>query len=394
MGVNEKKVSIMPISIEDLVEKGLTTPNRVKRAEEIKIQLKETFGTLFYAESVDEKGKTHNCMLDIETAKRNCDCTDFIIRKGTILCAHLIALLKTITAEEVKKMEEERGEGEPSGPADFLTTGCESIDLILGGGIPRRVITLAYSKYNVGKSILGMQLASSIHYVTGLPSLYIDTEDQWTLERDRVRVLEFFQRRWNKPELPDVQFLFMPDIYDLMKLFGKVLRLEVSKKAKKITAKVWPVKEPKESPIYILCQQHKYGILILDSISGPLKDEIPTPPSENFPARAVVLNSILGRFRRCIVDLNIPGYVTAHASGAPAPFGGRAKGMDKPYGPAPLGFHIKRIVMIKGNPRKEDRTFYRFRGPGLQPIERQIKLKFDVGYVDYGEEEEREEEES
>jgi len=366
------------LDVNDLINQGLTTPNRVENAKKITVQVKEKYGTLFYAEFVDEKGKNHTCMLDIESGKRQCDCHDYLFRKGEVFCSHLIALLKTVTEEELKKMEEHKEEGEPTKPEDFITTGCEGIDILLGGGIPRRVATLAYSPYNTGKSMLGMQLASSVYYNTGRKALYIDTEDQWTLESDRVRVLTFFQKRWNKPELPQIDLVFLPDIYDLMKFFGKMLELDVSVKEHQITAKVYPLQDPKSSPAYIMCQSANYGILILDSISGPLKDEIPTPPRENFPARAVVMNSLLGRFRRCIVDLNIPGYVTAHSTSAPGP-----GEHGKPYGPAPLGFHIKRILYMKGDPKTEDRIFYLSRAPGLQPVERNIKLQWNYGFTDY-----------
>jgi len=369
------------LDVNDLINQGLTTPNRVENAKKITVQVKEHYGTLFYAEFVDEKGRNHTCMLDVESGKRDCDCRDFKFRKGEVFCSHIIALLKTVTEEELKKMSENKEEGEPSKPSDFITTGCEGIDILLGGGLPKRAITLCYAPYNVGKSLLGMQCAASVYYNTGKPALIINTEDDWVLEEDRVRVLSWFQKRWNKTELPKIDFLFLPDIYDLMKFFGKQLELDVTEEAHQIVAKVYPLQDPHHSPCYLLCQEKQYGIIILDSISSPLKDEISTPPRENFPARAVILNNILGRLRRCVVDLNVPGYVTAHATTAPGPT--RDQDQSRPYAPSSMGFHIKRILGMKGSSRSEDRIFTRFRGPGLAVIERPIKLKRDTGFVDY-----------
>lgn len=377
------------LTIEDLIAKGLTTPNRVKRAGEIVLELKEHFGTLFYGEFHEDDGKSHTCSVDIVSGQRECDCRDFKFRRGEIFCAHIVKLLLTVTKNEVTQMIANKQEGEAvvGKIEEFITTGCSDIDMLLGGGLPRRAVTLAYSMYNVGKSILGAQIAASAAYTTNRPSFYIDTEDYFTQSSDRERVLSFFQKRWNKEALPDIRFIFINDVYDLVKYFGKDLILDVSDKEKQITAKLVPTKAPKESPAYLAAKEMNAGILILDSITSPVKDEIPTPPRENFPARAVVLNSILGRLRRVIVDLNIPGYVTSHASKGPG-FGKKGESEDdqmaKPYGPAPLGFHIKRMLLVKGDPKSEERTFYRFRAPGLVPLEKKVRLRLNVGFVTYG----------
>lgn len=60
--------------------------------------------------------------------------------------------------------------------SDRLTTGCDALDAILGGGIERGVVTQLYGPPASGKTNVALTAAAAVA-VAGGRTLYVDTED-------------------------------------------------------------------------------------------------------------------------------------------------------------------------------------------------------------------------
>ena len=66
---------------------------------------------------------------------------------------------------------------------EFLSTGCESLDRLLGGGIRRGEIALVYGKPGTGKTSLTMQCAF-LCAKKGFKIIFVDSD--WTFSPDRL----------------------------------------------------------------------------------------------------------------------------------------------------------------------------------------------------------------
>ena len=65
---------------------------------------------------------------------------------------------------------------------EFLSTGCESLDRMLGGGIQRGEVTLIYGEPGTGKTSLATQCALRCAR-DGLKTIFIDSDNTFSLNR-------------------------------------------------------------------------------------------------------------------------------------------------------------------------------------------------------------------
>jgi DNA repair protein RadB len=63
-----------------------------------------------------------------------------------------------------------------------ISTGCSSIDRLLGDGLPKSQITLVYGESNTGKTTLAMQCAVK-SAKNGLKTIYIDSDNTFSVMR-------------------------------------------------------------------------------------------------------------------------------------------------------------------------------------------------------------------
>ncbi len=66
--------------------------------------------------------------------------------------------------------------------SDYVTTNCACLNRMLGGGIPKRQVTLAYGEANTGKTTLALQCAAALSR-DNRKTLYVDCENSFSLER-------------------------------------------------------------------------------------------------------------------------------------------------------------------------------------------------------------------
>jgi DNA repair protein RadB len=70
----------------------------------------------------------------------------------------------------------------PHQPIGYVTTNCPSLNRMMGGGLPKGEITLAYGVSNTGKTTLALQCAASASR-DNRKVLYIDCENSFSPER-------------------------------------------------------------------------------------------------------------------------------------------------------------------------------------------------------------------
>jgi DNA repair protein RadB len=66
--------------------------------------------------------------------------------------------------------------------SEYVPTNCTCLNSMLGGGIPKRQVTLVYGEANTGKTTLALQCAAALSR-ENLKTLYVDCENSFSLER-------------------------------------------------------------------------------------------------------------------------------------------------------------------------------------------------------------------
>ena len=382
------------MNLEKVVSAGLTTQDRVVRSKEITNANYFNAGTFWYGYFTSNNGTTISS-IEAKEGKWKCSCEDYWYsrndRNDYILCKHTIWLLGVIDMAITKIYAQDEGN-----VTTRLPTDIKCVDNMLFGGIPSQYNTIFYSDWHVGKSILMQQIASKTWYDTGKPVLYIDTEGNWLDKEQRDACLGWFKERYGKDKLPQIYYVFPKSIEELFEYFGMRLALTDTGTKKKA---VFPdlqedgtLKKDKkfysERDNYAMKDiiEQKCSAIIVDSLSFPLKGRIPTPPNENFPTRARVMDAILSRTHYIAVSQNIPSIITSHLS-KDTTMGD--KGKASVYGGQGSGFNVKWMVYLKGGKGDvsthgfANRVFQRARTPSFPQMEVGVKLQKDYGYTDY-----------
>ena len=296
-----------------------------------------------------------------------------------------------------------------------FSTGVKIIDDLLDGGILLGAPALIYGIPNLGKTWFAFQLACMCtrepkYGGLGRRALYLDTETFFTPE-NFDRFYAYFKKRW--PDLPDkpmIDVVIVKDIFELGKLFGIVYevihedrRVSVvsrfpTKRQESLAEKgKSELKETTKSSDYILqsemwkkIETNKYGLVIIDSITAPIKTVIPSA-SQNFPARASILQELLGTFYSICQGHNCCIFLTDHITRSPMD-PGYVYGLGTPWGGQDITYYVK-IQLGLYHALKEQKEKYpgdaqrlrrieRHRYPGLEKALELVVLAKDKGYED------------
>ncbi len=227
-----------------------------------------------------------------------------------------------------------------------------------------------------------LQTACHLWHADNKPTLYIDTESFYRQEQDRIRITAFFKKRWNIKDEPKIDFIFPESLYDIYRLLGKGLKINSDSKKLQLTPHIWSETEPNQSPLYNQVEENKYGMIIIDSLTNPIKEEIQVPPRQNFPCRAAVEAGLVGRLSPLAKAFDIPIVVTVHGTKDPT----NPYDTGNPAVSSSLRYNIKHILQIRGTSSNEKRTAVRYRYPGLTSVRRidegeELKLSKDIGYT-------------
>jgi len=275
---------------------------------------------------------------------------------------------------------------------------CRAIDEITLGGLPLGAPIGIYGIRDIGKTIFCTQ-ASARFAMEGYKVLYVDTEGYYSDREVFERIFSWFEKRWAlDPSVKEkIEVVSARDLYKLGRLFG--LQFELIQDQQKVSCLVkYPKKWKKEpskksrqaenwleySPLWKKLESEEFGLLVIDSITVPLKAKFPPDP-QNFPARAFAIESLWDPILVLTEEFEIACLVTDHGSKAPM------SNVVEPWGGQDMLFYNKRWIGILSG-RKEDRErygdqvrrFYLRRWPGIMPKITKAILGLNKGYIDIG----------
>jgi RecA/RadA recombinase len=298
---------------------------------------------------------------------------------------------------------------------EYFSTGVKSLDKLLEGGILLGAPALIFGIPNLGKSWFAFQLACMCtrnpkYGGLGRPVLYLDTEAFFTGPVFR-RFYNYFKNRW--PDLPNeskIEIKIIKDIFDLGKLFG--IYYEILHEDKRVSViSRFPTQRQKtlmksgktklretmktseyikDSEIWQNLEKKQYGLVVIDSLTAPIKSVIPSS-SQNFPARANILQELLGTFYTICRAHNCCIFLTDHITRNPmSP--GYAYGLGTPWGGQDITYYVKiQLGLYRALKEQKDkfpgeghrlRRIERHRYPGLEKELILVWLAKDTGYKD------------
>lgn len=296
-----------------------------------------------------------------------------------------------------------------------FSTGSKDIDRLMDGGISLGAPSLLFGIPNLGKTWFCFQIACMCtrdqkHGGLGRPVLYLDTETFFTPDVFD-RFYAYFRKRWpDLPAKPMIEVRIVKDIFELGKLFG--IHYEIIHEDRRVSVvSRFPthrqevlagkgkseLKETTKSGDYIKdcplakeLTEKKYGIVIIDSLTAPIKSVIPSA-SQNFPARASILQELLGTFYTICQDHNCAIFLTDHITRSPME-PGYVYGLGTPWGGQDVTYYVKQQFGLYRSTKDQNekypmdmkrlRRIERHRYPGLEVDIILSLLAKDTGYID------------
>jgi len=136
------------------------------------------------------------------------------------------------------------------------------------------------------------------------------------------------------------------------------------------------------SEVYKTLQDRNYKLVIIDSLTMPLKDEIPKEV-QNFPARGSLEDALLKTGRLLASLYDVAFIITDHAVRDPM------RGTINPWGGDDMLYNVKHwigILTCDKELRKkygdDIRKIFRRRSPGMLEETKIVRLEKDTGYID------------
>jgi len=278
-----------------------------------------------------------------------------------------------------------------------LSFECKSLDALTDGGLRTGDISYVWGRWNIGKSILTYQLASSCIKNFERNAMIIDTEGFWD-EECSTFWFNVFKDRFGITTRP-----IIVTEYELLELLKMVnLKAKIGYKAKstgttsKLLLKELSFDDLDKSYLAKQIAKHNLGFIGIDSISVPLKATIPSE-QPNYPTRASLMNPYFVRLKKLARKNDLVIFYTCHISGA------QYEG-DIPHGGAFHQYASKYSLLVQELTKEERdvygpfvRAFYRWRWKTLRDVQEwrdrksrrlqkdkmcYVKLKENYGFVD------------
>lgn len=299
----------------------------------------------------------------------------------------------------------------------IISTGSKALDWAMDGGLKSQVISILFGIPNLGKTWLCYQLACMCtrpEKVGGLgkKALYYDTEGFFFTEDTIQRFAKYFKARWPDCDPTKIEIVQIESIFTLGQEFGMQIDIKQEQSRTSVITKFPTARQEKiatkkgksgvdtttnkdkdwldQTPIFDKLKERDYGLLIIDSLTIPIKSEIAST-TQNFPARTSLVSAILGACYPLARRMDIPILITDHITANPmSP--GYAYGTGDPWGGRNILYYVKHIFGLY-RPLKDlvqkyapdglrVRRFQRYRYPGLDPVLVAVKLEKDKGYMD------------
>jgi len=278
-----------------------------------------------------DSGNEYDIAIDNPRRIAWCSCPFYVFNK--IPCKHILFAMNYL---EYDKMVDR------TKSLKHLTTGCKTIDNLLGGGIPYGIVTAVFGEPTTGKTLFGYQSGLSNLANSNKDTILIETEGLRDI--DTYNILEKFKSRWNLSSA-DITKRFkiihtlgdpkLQSIQKLFQMFGYMITLEISKNGK------YSIQFQNTIPTLTPNQLEKTSMIILDSLTKPVKDSVGSE-TQNLPARAQMTERLFGKLYHIAKVYNIAILVINHASVNPAvPYG---RDLGKPYGGSPVLYNSKYAI--------------------------------------------------
>jgi len=325
-------------------------------------------------------GRSLSASIDLEEGTFFCSCEDYTFRKA--LCKHVLALLRYLKDNNPEEFDRYMaaldGARKESQLTAYVRTDVEALDKVIRG-VPKGTVFGVVGEPKVGKTFLSYQIAVNA-VRSGGRALFVNTETDFPTEEIFGKYKEIYAKRYGMNDVP-VDVVNMSNITELCDFFG--LKVEFIEKGMKLDTSIHPVDFFK-SPVCALISEVGYNIVVVDSLTAPVKQNIPVPPNQNLPARATVINTLWGRFALVAEKFNIPVVVTHHVSKDP-----QAYSYGEPFGGDSVLYNMKFVVYVLNGAgperdawREEARRFMVYRYPGIpKRVMVPARLKTDYGFV-------------
>ena len=276
-------------------------------------------------------GEEYPVCIDLEEKRSWCTCPYWVYNKTP--CKHILELMNYI---ERDKMVNKRK------TLDYLGTDCELLDELLGGGVPYGTVTTVFGQPMSGKSMFIYQVGLANIKESGKKTLYVDTEGLRPIDMYKV-VYKFNQRFGVDGETIKKDFEFYPAVGDyqlqpiqkIFQIFGMMPTFAKSKGGR------YTVTFDKCTPKIKEEDLSKYSMIIIDSLTAPLKTSVGSTTS-NLPARAQLTERLFGLLHSVAIRHNISIILSHHASVDPMVLFGRDLG--KPWGGDPILYNSKYAI--------------------------------------------------
>jgi len=327
---------------------------------------------------VSDSGNEYISCIDKTQSRFWCSCANYTFKKS--LCKHIMFLMFNLDKSKMvsKKL-------------DRVKTGSQIIDDLLGGGVPYGIVSGTYGKPMAGKSMFCYQVGLANLKESPKKTLYIDTEG--IRSQDIKSLLYKFGNRFDLDNktindrfdiittLGDIQ---LKSIQKLFKMFGQMLTLDQSKGGK------YSAKFEFSTPLLNDKKLEEYSMIIIDSLSKPIKDTVGTNTA-NLPTRSAIQERIFGLLSHVAVQFNQAIIINHHVSSNPVmPFG---TDFGHPIGGDSIMYNTKYVLEFWDATNKiktdtgfgiEARRVRLYRHPTEQITGEwiPIRLQKDVGYVD------------
>ena len=284
---------------------------------------------------------------------------------------------------------------------NYIETGLEAFDKILGGGLPKGVLVQVFGEKAVGKSIFSSQIAYK-NLGQELGSLIIDTEQgfkntigsywherfkkrfnlecgvqyvkvkRFALKGREKRIfeselksvlesalssmkinytraqleqacwpfLEGIELEYTVNDKPTLYVIEAPALQDILSLNGVRCDLIISDSGR-VEIRLLPgtTFKASESVLGKFVREAKISLLVYDSISMPLKSTF--IGTQDFPGRSSATALILGQTQKLCSELNLSVIALNHITVNPI------TGQNKPYGGQIVGYDFKFSFLLE-----------------------------------------------
>lgn len=266
-------------------------------------------------------GQAFRPWFSYDNGHAGCDCPN-VINGSVTYCRHIIGLFENLSKrmEKYGEMFIEARENNAmlssfKTKSGFIPTGIDSVDELLGGGIPRGVVTLLGGPTKVGKTFFSSSLAC-FAAMNGFKVMYIDTEHMLRRQDNFDQIKNLMKKRWKwDGDIDGIYPMQQHNLYEVGKLFGLYIYIPKGTDRKLVPVLKKEYNDYTEIPIYKLCKSYGVDLVIFDGLTQLFKSGgVTTSQTQNLIGRGEIINLLFESFEGIAGELDTAFILTSHAS--------------------------------------------------------------------------------